>query len=137
MPAYKKKHRPTEMPCKKINELCRLVSTLNAIHGIPFNLYQKGLSNAEDFLNLWLETSEILCQNSSVPPKEQLLQRVEFFSDWFLTLMGHIIHHWICISKGYPTHKTPGHSDKYPARYTQKAPFGTQQTMKLAIACGL
>ena len=39
LPAYKKKHRPTEMVCKKISELYRLVSTLNTIHGIPFNLY--------------------------------------------------------------------------------------------------
>ena len=39
VPAYKKKHWPTEIPCRKINELYRLVSTLNAIHGIPFNLY--------------------------------------------------------------------------------------------------
>ena len=28
------------------------------------------------------------------------------------------------------SHKTPGHSDKYSARYTQKASFGTLQTMK-------
>ena len=58
--------------CSERSELYGRVSSPNATFSIPFGSYLKALSNTKDSIKLWLNPSEIWCQNTSVPPQRAI-----------------------------------------------------------------